>query len=74
MFESKYLGIVFSASSQDDTDMLRQMRLLYAKSNKLLRMFNHCSIDVKITYLIVIALHYIVLICGRNIGNRLIAK
>ena len=49
VFESKYLGIVFSASSQDDTDMLRQMRLLYAKSSKLLRMFNHCSIDVKIT-------------------------
>ena len=25
------------------------MRLLYAKSNKLLRTFNHCSTDVKIT-------------------------
>ena len=29
--------------------MLRQMRLLYAKSNKLLRTFSHCSTDVKIT-------------------------
>ena len=28
--------------------MLRQMRLMYAKSNKLLRTFSHCSTDVKI--------------------------
>ena len=33
----------------DDSDMLRQMRLLYAKSNKLLRTFSHCSSDVKVT-------------------------
>ena len=29
--------------------MLRQMRLLYAKSNTLLRTFSHCSSDVKVT-------------------------
>ena len=29
--------------------MLRQMRSLYAKSNKLIRTFSHCSIAVKIT-------------------------
>ena len=29
--------------------MLRQMRSLYAKSNRLLRTFSHCSIDVKVT-------------------------
>ena len=29
--------------------MLRQMRSLYAKSNKLIRTFSHCSINVKIT-------------------------
>ena len=33
---------------QDDDDMLRQMRTLYIKSNKLLRTFYHCSIDVKL--------------------------
>ena len=29
--------------------MLRQMRSLYAKSNRLLRIFSHCLIDVKVT-------------------------
>ena len=43
--ESKYLGFTFS----DDCDMLRQMRLLYIKSNKFLRTFSHCSTDVRIT-------------------------
>ena len=47
--ESKHLGFTFSDSKSDDCDMLQQMRLLYAKSNKLLRTFSHCSKDVKIT-------------------------
>ena len=32
-----------------DVYMLRQMSSLYAKSNKFIRTFSHCSIDVKIT-------------------------
>ena len=28
--------------------MLRQLRSLYAKSNKVIRMFNHCTVDVKL--------------------------
>ena len=47
--ESKYLCFCFSDSKCDDCDMLRQMRSLYAKSNKLLSTFSHCSIDVKVT-------------------------
>ena len=47
--ESKYLGFSFSDSKCDDCDMLCQMRSLYAKSNRLLRTFIHCSIDVKVT-------------------------
>ena len=35
--ESKYFGFTFSDSKSDDCDMLRQMRLLYAKSNQLLQ-------------------------------------
>ena len=35
-------------NAQDDDDMLRQMRTLYIRSNKLLRTFYHCSIDVKL--------------------------
>ena len=33
----KYLGITFYETMKDDKDTIRQMRLLYAKSNKLLR-------------------------------------
>ena len=33
---------------QSDEDMLRQMRTLHIRSNKLLRAFYHCSIDVKL--------------------------
>ena len=35
-------------NSQDDDDMLRQMRTLYIRSNKLLRTFYYCTIDVKL--------------------------
>ena len=45
---TKYLGFTFSMNVQDDDDMLRQMRTLYIRSNKLLRTFYHCSIDVKL--------------------------
>ena len=31
-----------------DEDMLRQMRNLYIRSNKLLRTFHYCSTDVKL--------------------------
>ena len=47
------------------------MRLLYAKSNKLLRTFSHCSTDVKIIpYFKVIAQHCIVLICRMITKNQ----
>ena len=35
-------------NKKDDEDMLKQMRSLYAKSNKVIRMFNHCTVDVKL--------------------------
>ena len=35
-------------NSQDDDDMLKQMRTLYIKSNKLLRTFHYCTLDVKL--------------------------
>ena len=34
--------------SQDDNDMLRQLRTLYVRSNKRLRTFHCCTIDVKL--------------------------
>ena len=45
----KYLGFTFSSDKKDDNDMLRQMRILYTKSNRLLRLFHCCSTDVKLT-------------------------
>ena len=45
---TKYVGFTFSMNVQDDDDMLRQMRTLYIRLNKLLRTFYHCSIDVKL--------------------------
>ena len=44
----KYLGFAFCENKKDDEDMLKQMRSLYAKSNKAIRMFNHCTVDVKL--------------------------
>ena len=44
----KYLGIILCETLKDDEDMIRQMRLLYAKSNKLFRIFSHCTTDVKL--------------------------
>ena len=45
---AKYLGITFCETMKDDKDMIPQMRLLYAKRNKLLRIFSHCTTDVKL--------------------------
>ena len=45
---TKYLGFTFNMNSQDDDDMLRHMCTLYIRSNKLLRTFHYCTIDVKL--------------------------
>ena len=39
---------MFISNGQDDEDMLRQMRNLYIRSNKLLRTFHYCSFYVKL--------------------------
>ena len=44
----KYLGFIFTSSHKDDSDMLRQMRMLYARSNRLVRLFYSCSRNVLI--------------------------
>ena len=46
--QTKYLGFMFNTNAQDDEDMLRQMRTLYIRANKLLRTFHYCSTDVKL--------------------------
>ena len=34
----KYLGYIFTSDNSDDAEMLKQMRLLYCRSNRLIRM------------------------------------
>ena len=31
-----------------DADMLKQLRSLYAKANRIIRMFHYCTVDVKL--------------------------
>ena len=45
---TKYLGIIFCETLKDDKDMIGQLGLLYAKSNKVLRILSHCTTDVKL--------------------------
>ena len=44
----KYLGFTFAGAHKDDNDILRQMRTLYARSNRLLRIFHDCDTKVLI--------------------------
>ena len=48
--KTKYLRYMFTNDKQDDVEMLRQLRLLYMymRSNKIIRMFHFCKIDVKL--------------------------
>ena len=39
----KYLGFTFTSTNCDDADILKQMRMLYCRSNRLVRLFNKCS-------------------------------
>ena len=44
----KHLGFVFTENKKDDADMLRQLRSLYAKANRITRIFHYCTVDVKL--------------------------
>ena len=39
----KYLGFTFTSNNCDDADILKQMRMLYCRSNRLVRLFNKYS-------------------------------
>ena len=39
----KYLGFIFTSNNCDDSDIFKQMRMLYCRSNRLVRLFNKCS-------------------------------
>ena len=50
------------------------MRLLYAKSNILLRTFTHCSSEDKVTLLKASVQHCVVLSCGKIIKSLRLEK
>ena len=68
--EFKYLGFSFSDSKCDNCDMLRQMRSLYAKSNRLIRTFSYCLTDIKITLFQSCCITFFVPSCGPIIENQ----
>ena len=60
--ETKYLGCFLSDDQSDDVKISKQILNLYTRSNKLLRMFSYCTIDVK--KIIILKLLFIfVLLC-----------
>ena len=59
---TKYLGFTFSMNVQDDDDMLRQMRTLYIRSNKLLRTFIIVLLTLNWNYSEVFIPHFTVVI------------
>ena len=45
----KYLGHIVNASLEDNEDIQSHMRKIYARGNKLINTFKHCSDNVKVT-------------------------
>ena len=43
ILQTKYFGYFLSEDQSDDEDIAKQMRTLYIRSNKLLRMFSYCT-------------------------------
>ena len=39
----KYLGFIFTGNYCDDSDIMKQIRMSYCRSNRLVRLFNKCS-------------------------------
>ena len=71
----KYLGFTFSSDQKDDNDILRQLRMLYTKSNRLLRLFHHCCVDIKLArYFATSVLVFIVPSYGHITKNRIIVS
>ena len=68
----KYLGFTFSSDKKDDNDMLRQMRILYTKSNRLLRLV--VQLMLNLLYFVVTVLVFIAHFCGLIIRSILIAS
>ena len=61
---------MFTNDKQDDVEMLRHLRLLYMRSNKIIRMFPFCTIDVKLELYRSIVRHFTAAIYGQGTQNQ----
>ena len=68
----KYLGFTFASSHKDDNDILRQMRMLYERSNRLVRLFHSCNRDVLLELGRSFVDHFTVVTCGHTTKNQLL--
>ena len=57
---------MIAKDKQDDVEMLRQLRLLYMRSNKIIRMFHFCTIDGKLSFLGVFVRRFTAAIYGQG--------
>ena len=64
----KYLGFIFTSNNCDDSDILKQMRMLYCRSNRLVAS-QYC-----LNYVGVSARYSTVLISGHNIRKLLFLR
>ena len=64
--------LMFTNNKQDDVEMLRQLRLLYMRSNKIIRMFLFCTIGVKLEFLRVFVHRFTAAIYGQGTKNQLL--
>ena len=65
----KYLCFAFTSNNCDDADILKKMRMLYSRSNRLVRLFNKCSKPGLHALCRSFALYSIVLISGQIVRN-----
>ena len=70
----KDLGFTLSSDKKDDNNMLRQMRVLYTKSNRLFLYFIVVQLMLNLLYFVVTVLTFIVRFYGLVIRSQLIAS
>ena len=72
----KYLGFTCASSHKDDNYILRQMRMLhvYARSNRLVRLFHSCNTDVLLELGRSFVDHFTVVTCGPTSKNHRFLK
>ena len=46
---AKYLGVILNEKCQDDNDIQRHIRSLYARANTVIREFYNCTVDIKLS-------------------------